>query len=1152
MVKEKIELTLQDESGQEYVAYPFVESEDVTLSNGMDIETMIAQDVSMPIVAHEETSFKVGVGDSDISNSIVDSSVANMTIKGQTYQNILPDPTLRNSMTDGKTMQKLNEGYESVNTVDGVCKSAILKGQTLVNKASIVGRIIANDGWNNLSIRLNYPLSINSKYLINVFNLPSGMNYVLTNSTNSNWIMPLYVNKKTVFVSQCNSDDIITLHVNDSSTYRPLTQEEINKIQVIIIEYQEGMENWDIPYFEGMQSVKMPVLKTVGKNLFNLENSKMNEKSSYDMKFNIYGYWTYIVKLKPNTTYTISRKNTDGYGKGFMFRINTKFDYIDAPWIVASHSQNENRQQKTVTTGTDGYLYFFVNNNLEKINNLLILCDYIQVEEGSTATPYEPFKSNILSTSEEVVLRGIGDVRDELDLVTGEVTERIDEVVLDGSERWSEWRVSETSYGFALRDYKIDFKPRTIPICDILPSINYVDAQSQTVDKGIALYTAGSESSYSFFIRLPKTECTGLEDFKTKIQQNPITVQYQLATESIKTVDLSSSGNWEKVVLDGSDNENWGKYSSGLQDSDKTKVYYMRVDNLVANWSSVVGLVTNSTKYAPITGNRIWNSDNIGITNDSAQIIVRCDVRDGETVDRWKQYLQQNPITVWYQTTVSQENSIREMLSFANGHVQLSSAEGSLIPSLNYETPTSNSYQLDLAKTNTKYTMKSSSANGNFTIDGTQYNFNTNGTFTTPSTMNNKLMIANGTVTDLMFIEGDVTSKTIPYFKGIKSAFEDEDKIEVLSTGKNLFDITKIENIIQNNRFKQEVAENTIKIETLGVNGAYYSDNKNFPILLTEGKAYTLTYDYEKTGNANAKVRFFTIVDGGTKTYVGDDGFTGNFTFKAKSTDVVYMSFYSSTSATSTVGDYVIYKNIQLEESSTETPHQSYKSNSTKIPLLSPLRSLPNGVCDEIVVDRMSNKAKLIQRVGSVVLDGSESWTNATSYDNGDVTLFYNSSSVSGVNSKKEGDTDNLLCSEVMVEKGKMAIANYELIYLYTNENRFYTKINKSKADSISKFRTYIQNHPITVYYELAIPIITEIDLEGFPYIYKDGHIFLNTDIAPTSEITYSINQQQQIEASNEDLMRHEKKITNLHKLIGTYVNVEYESTLLALNLELK
>ncbi len=55
-----------------------------------------------------------------------------MTIKGQTYQNILPDPTLRNEM-QGKSMQRLNEGYDNIEVVDGVSKSAILSGQTLVN-----------------------------------------------------------------------------------------------------------------------------------------------------------------------------------------------------------------------------------------------------------------------------------------------------------------------------------------------------------------------------------------------------------------------------------------------------------------------------------------------------------------------------------------------------------------------------------------------------------------------------------------------------------------------------------------------------------------------------------------------------------------------------------------------------------------------------------------------------------------------------------------------------------------------------------------------------------------------------------------------------------------------------------------------------------
>ena len=40
----------------------------------------------------------------------------------------------------------------------------------------------------------------------------------------------------------------------------------------------------------------------------------------------------------------------------------------------------------------------------------------VQLEIGTEATPYEPHKSNILSTPEDLELRGIGNVKDELNL----------------------------------------------------------------------------------------------------------------------------------------------------------------------------------------------------------------------------------------------------------------------------------------------------------------------------------------------------------------------------------------------------------------------------------------------------------------------------------------------------------------------------------------------------------------------------------------------------------------------------------------------------------------------------------------------------------------------------------------------------------------
>ena len=128
-------------------------------------------------------------------------------------------------------------------------------------------------------------------------------------------------------------------------------------------------------------------------------------------------------------------------------------------------------------------------------------------------------------------------------------------------------------------------------------------------------------------------------------------------------------------------------------------------------------------------------------------------------------------------------------------------------------------------------------------------------------------------------------------------------------------------------------------------------------------------------------------------------------------------------------------------------------SNITSFQLAHPLRSLPNRVQDEIVLDRVNHKAKIIQRVGE------------------DLT-------------------------------------------------------------------------------QLETPIITEVNLEGYPYVCKGGHIFLNTEIAPITEMTYSINQAHQIESSNEDILRHQKEINHLYELITQYVQVQYEAELIDIALQ--
>ena len=48
-----------------------------------------------------------------------------------------------------------------------------------------------------------------------------------------------------------------------------------------------------------------------------------------------------------------------------------------------------------------------------------------QLEKGSVATAYEPYKSITLSTPQDLELRKVGEVQDEVNVMTGEVTENL-------------------------------------------------------------------------------------------------------------------------------------------------------------------------------------------------------------------------------------------------------------------------------------------------------------------------------------------------------------------------------------------------------------------------------------------------------------------------------------------------------------------------------------------------------------------------------------------------------------------------------------------------------------------------------------------------------------------------------------------------------
>ena len=196
--------------------------------------------------------------------------------------------------------------------------------------------------------------------------------------------------------------------------------------EIMIIE--GDYTNVDIPYFEGMQSVKMPVLKTVGKNLFDgniIGNYYVNIDGG--LIANSECYATDFIEIKPNTNFSTNTRENE---------------------ITAFYDEDKNFisciQAKTFLSPSNAR---FLRTTIKPLS----LLDTFQLEEGTTTTPYEPYKSNILSCLEPVELGSVGEVKDELNLLTQQLTQRTETIPYqEGDELNSEFVTDMTNTRYKL------------------------------------------------------------------------------------------------------------------------------------------------------------------------------------------------------------------------------------------------------------------------------------------------------------------------------------------------------------------------------------------------------------------------------------------------------------------------------------------------------------------------------------------------------------------------------------------------------------------------------------------------------------------------------------------------------------------------------
>lgn len=199
--------------------------------------------------------------------------------------------------------------------------------------------------------------------------------------------------------------------LNGSTKYRDIDTGEI-------LETFEECRNLELV------SVKMPVLHTVGKNLIPLKEDWVQGQimNGGGISVNSYSLSTKSkIKVKPNTKYTFSTKSSDCKIAYHEWEANGKY-IKDSGWKTAfpyTFTTNNKAEYINLTTRRVSN----VDSTVDNLDDTLIW----QLEESSTATTYEPHKSNILTVNEDVTLRSNGNICDELNLLTGQLTQRIDE-----------------------------------------------------------------------------------------------------------------------------------------------------------------------------------------------------------------------------------------------------------------------------------------------------------------------------------------------------------------------------------------------------------------------------------------------------------------------------------------------------------------------------------------------------------------------------------------------------------------------------------------------------------------------------------------------------------------------------------------------------
>lgn len=270
-------------------------------------------------------------------------------------------------------------------------------------------------------------------------------------------------------------------------------------------------------------------------------------------------------------------------------------------------------------------------------------------------------------------------------------------------------------------------------------------------------------------------------------------------------------------------------------------------------------------------------------------------------------------------------------------------------------------------------------------------------------------------------------------------------------------------------------------------------------IPLTSGVAYTNKLEII-SGSFAGNITVAVININGTTTYNYMNVQIGTLTRTVTPAENKKIRLYEYYCGSGTTVNAVI--RVQLEQSSSATPYEPYTGS--VVPITLPTGyvggSLPNGVAD----------TNTQQKIGKVVLNGSETWTVAQSTGNANYYYCYTFALDGLVKNKSNQTIINEFCDKFTVVSNLttgVVISSDSLAVQYAGTLKLRIMILKTRVDAMSgvnlseKFKNWLDSNNTTVYYELATPI--DVSITKPQILLSDGTNYITTtnSVKPSLEV---------------------------------------------------